>query len=228
MNPAYGSWEPGTRMRPAGAHRSGLYSFHPATEHRRRTYLNEEPIGSQHFPLPPDTAASIELWRTVVFDGVALAARDPEPVGELKSRQYQRDLIVKINEARAWITSTAFDEVCELAMLSPVPFRRAVAMTPEITPLPVKERPYSTGPRRKKDWQELSPRNPRRIRIERELGLRVDRRRWFAGPTRYQLEQRANVGGRRGRPPKSASPPPPPWSPDEPEAPPGWEWHPTY
>src|SRR4029077_7384383 len=170
MNPAYGSWEPGTRMRPAGAHRSGLYVFRPGTEHRWREYLDEEPIGSQHFPLPPDTAAAVELWRTVIFDGLALAARDPEPVGELKSRQYQRELIVKINEARAWIASSAFDEVCELAMLNPVPPRRAVALTPPPAPQPAlppkPKRPPGT-------WK--AEEEQRRLRREREWQRAADR-----------------------------------------------------
>lgn len=214
MNPAYGAWEPGSRMRPAGAHRSGLYVFRPGTEHRRRTYLDEEPIGSQCFPLPPDTAASIELWRTVVFDGVALAARDPEPIGELKSRQYQRDLIVKINEARAWITSTAFDEVCELAMLNPVPLRRAIALTPPPVPQPA---PPPKPKRPPGTWK--AEEEQRKLRRQREWERAFDEA-WHMPWSERKKRKKAVVVPRR--------PPPPPWSPDEPEAPPGWEWHPTY
>jgi len=153
MNPAYGSWEAGTRMRPAGAHRSGLYAFRPGTEHRSRTYLLEEPIGSLGFPIHPAITACIEVWRGVIENAIR-DALGGQP--RSKSREYELRRTNEILTAREWIWSREFDDICELALFHPGPFRRALADLPEVVrpaPLPVKEK-KRRGP---KPWVLMTP-----------------------------------------------------------------------
>jgi hypothetical protein len=187
-------------MQPRGAHKSGLYAFRPETEHRTRTYLLEEPIGSQRFPLPPNVAGCLELWRGVVDDAVRLAvAEQPSP----KWPQYERERSRQILAAREWIGSSDFAAVCELAQLNPVPLRRAVEHAPEVVLPPVKERKVYRGGRPRKDWWELSWNNPRRRKHERaqqkEIALRVRE-------AHERERELAQIGPpvRRGRPPASA------------------------
>jgi hypothetical protein len=199
-------------MRPAGAHRSGLYVFHPASEHRRRDYLGEEPLGAQRFPLPPDVLASIRLWRAVVEDAMRLATS--ETVGSTNTRtavSSQRARIDEIHAAREWISSSDFDDVCELARLSPAPFRRAVGVRPPLQKPSLPKLPPGA-------WREAEEK--RRLRGQQEWQRAADSAWSEPWPERKKRKMRSPI-----MPKWPQRPPPPPWSPDEPEAPPGWEWH---
>jgi len=172
-------------MRPAGAHRSGLYAFRPGTEHRSRTYLDEEPIGSLGFPMLPAITACIEVWRGVVENAIRDALGGQPSV---KSRQYELRRTKEILTAREWIWSKEFDVICELAFFHPEPFRRALINLPEVVepePLPPKE-PKERKRRGPKPWGLMTPQEQARA----EAAYERKRRKEIRAAERESREQK--------------------------------------
>jgi hypothetical protein len=195
VNPGYGKYEPGTRKRPSRAG-PGLYAFTPGLDHKWREYLLEEPIGTQRFPLPVSTAACVSLWRGVIFDAMTLASREPPFV--------DKDSTPNARASRIPIIHAMIHAHCWIRSIDFDDVCELALLDPEPLRRALKGFAEPALP------PSPTPPIQRTESVEQPQNRRRNRRPMMVNG-HYFL--------------KDPEPDHPPWSPEEPEAPSGWEWH---